>query len=151
MFRALIWLMLLVIPASAGAQVIETQNFSIVRVALENRAQLPRDGSIVVPSSAPLVIIEGVGVSRRSLGPLIDAAVWVQSDWDEANRRGIARDGGGQAETDFWWEWDAEEQPFLADDRPWQRADVVICGTPAVTEIDHDPETELLVGRSLRP
>ena len=102
----------------------------------------------MVPSSASLVIIEGVGTSRRSLTPFIDASAWVQSDWDEANRRGIARDGGGQAETDLWWEWDREEQPFLAHDRPWERAEVIVCGTPQLTGIEHDPATEVLVGRS---
>jgi energy-coupling factor transporter ATP-binding protein EcfA2 len=108
-----------------------------------------REGSIVVPSSAPLVIVEGVGSSRISLTPVIDAAVWVQSDWDEANRRGIAREGGGRAETDFWWEWDREEQPFLAHDRPWERAEIIVCGTPELTTVEHDPATQVLVGNTL--
>ena len=110
-----------------------------------------REGSIVVPATAPLVIIEGVGSSRRSLAPQLDASVWVQSDWDEANRRGIARDGGGHAATDFWWEWDAEEQPFLAEDRPWERADIVACGTPALAGVEYDAANDLIVGPSLRP
>ena len=45
--------------------------------------------------------------SRESLNPL----------------RGIARDGGTREATEFWWEWSPEEQPFLAADRPWERAD----------------------------
>ncbi len=109
-----------------------------------------REGSIEVPAVAPLVVVEGVGVSRRALAPLFDAAVWVQSDFDHANRRGIERQGGSREETDFWWEWDREEQPFLAVDRPWERADVVVCGTPYLVHVDHDPATEVLVGRSLR-
>jgi hypothetical protein len=110
-----------------------------------------RDGSIVVPAAAPLVLLEGVGVSRRSLAPQLDAAVWIQSDFDRAHQRGIARDGGTQHATDFWWEWDREEQPFLADDRPWERADLVLCGTPELAGVDFDPESDALVGRSLRP
>ena len=110
-----------------------------------------RDGSIVVPGSARLVFIEGAGTSRRSLAPLLDAVVWVQSDKEEADRRGIERDGGGQAEADFWWAWDAEEQPFFAEDRPWERADFIVCGTPEQTGIEHDPARELLVGRPFRP
>lgn len=109
-----------------------------------------REGSIVVPAEAPLVAVEGVGISRRSLAPLFDAAVWVQSDFDDANRRGIERQGGSQEETDFWWEWDREEQPFLAQDRPWERADVVICGAPYLLDIPFDPERDVLVGHSLR-
>lgn len=113
----------------------------------------PRDrgGSIAVPASAPLVVLEGVGVSRRSLAPQLDAAVWVQSDFDRANERGIAREGGTQHATDFWREWDREEQPFLADDRPWERADLVLCGTPELAGVDFDPASDVLVGRSLRP
>jgi len=110
-----------------------------------------REGAIVVPAAAPLVILEGVGVSRRSLVPLIDAALWVQSDFDEARRRGIEREGGSQYDIDFWDEWDLEELPFLEDDRPWERADVVVCGTPILTGIDCDPASEVLEGRSLRP
>jgi hypothetical protein len=109
-----------------------------------------RDGAIVVPAEAPLVVVEGVGISRRSLAPLFDAAVWVQSDFEAANRRGIERDGGSEEETDFWWEWDREEQPFLAADRPWERADAIICGTPDLAAMSLDPESEVLVGRSLR-
>ena len=110
-----------------------------------------RHGSIVVPTAAPLVLIEGVGTSRRSLEPYLDAAIWVQSDFEEANRRGIAREGGGTAGTDFWWEWDREERPFLAEDRPWERAAMIICGTPELTGLVFDPGTEVIVGRSLRP
>jgi RimJ/RimL family protein N-acetyltransferase len=36
----------------------------------------------------------------------------------------------------------AEEVPFLADQRPWERADLVVCGTPRTA---FDPATELLV------
>lgn len=110
-----------------------------------------RQGSIVVPAEAPVVVVEGVGSSRRSLAPLLDATVWVQSDFATANRRGIARDGGTREATDFWWEWNREEQPFLAADRPWKRADLVICGTPSLVAVVYDAATEVLVGRSLRP
>jgi hypothetical protein len=89
-----------------------------------------RGGAIEVAAGAPLVIVEGVGAARRELMPFLDAVVWVQSDLAEADRRGIARDGGTPAARDFWYEWAAEEIPFLADQRPWERADVVVAGTP---------------------
>jgi chloramphenicol 3-O-phosphotransferase len=110
-----------------------------------------REGSIVVPVEAPLVLVEGVGSSRRSLAALLDAAVWVQSDFAAANRRGIARDGDTREAADFWWEWDREEQPFLAADRPWERADAVICGSPDLVPVGFDAATEVLVGRPLNP
>ncbi len=109
-----------------------------------------REGAIEVPDGARLVIVEGDGSSRRSLTPLLDGAVWVQSDHPEARRRGIERDGGTPEAADFWDEWDAEEIPFFEADRPWERADLVVCGTPHLAEVTYDRETEVLVGRSLR-
>jgi hypothetical protein len=38
--------------------------------------------------------------------------------------------------------WMAEEIPFNADQRTWERADVIVCGTP---QIPHDPGTEVVV------
>ncbi|HVD64277.1 MAG TPA: hypothetical protein VNC14_08290, partial [Lapillicoccus sp.] len=83
---------------------------------------------------APRPCSEGVGSSRSSLAPWLDATVWVQSDAGEAYRRGIERDivlGRDRAEAvAFWDEWMTQEGPFLAADRPWERADVVLCSTP---------------------
>ena len=39
-----------------------------------------------------------------------------------------------------------EEFPFVADQRPWERAFVVVAGTP---ELSHDPSTEVVLGPSL--
>jgi hypothetical protein len=38
----------------------------------------------------------------------------------------------------------AEEEPFLAGQRPWERADLVVAGTP---QIPFDPLTELVVAQ----
>jgi hypothetical protein len=101
-----------------------------------------RAGHVDVSPQAPLVIIEGVGASRRELSHLIDIAVWVQSDWLEAERRGLIRDGGDAEALEGWRAWEAEELPFLAADRPWERANVIVAGTPP---IDHDPVREVAV------
>ena len=110
-----------------------------------------RIGAIEVPATAALVLIEGVGVSRRSLAPLIDGALWVQSDMYEARRRGLQRDGDTQADIDFWDAWDREELAFLAADRPWERALAVLCGTPSLADVAIEHEGQVLIGRSLRP
>ncbi|WP_229070394.1 uridine kinase [Actinoplanes sp. DH11] len=94
-----------------------------------------RDGRIEVPAGCPAVFVEGVGASRREVTHLLDVCVWVQSDFAEAERRGLARDitdhGLDPASARREWdEWMAEEIPFLSADRPWERADFVVSGTP---------------------
>lgn len=94
-----------------------------------------RSGAIEVPDDARILLVEGVGASSLPLTPWLDVTVWIQSDYAEAERRGIARDissgvnGDESASIAFWHDWMRQEDLFLAADRPWQRADVVIAGT----------------------
>jgi hypothetical protein len=104
-------------------------------------AEYGREGSIKVPAGCPLLVIEGDGAGRRELAPLIDTLIWVQSDEREAGRRAVARavpsfDDAG---------WMAEELPFNTAQRTWERADLIVCGTP---EIPYDPAVEVVVARS---
>ncbi|MEV4345293.1 hypothetical protein AB0J83_12525 [Actinoplanes sp. NPDC049596] len=92
-----------------------------------------RTGEIFVPASAPAVIIEGVGASRRELARYLDVAVWVQTDFAAARAQGLARDltekGLVLADAEREWdEWMAEEIPFLLADQPWRRADLIVPG-----------------------
>jgi hypothetical protein len=115
-------------------------------------AERGREGSLNVPASCPLLVIEGDGAGRREVAHLIDALIWVQSDEREAERRRLARDldpdafdlanqapGGMPPDHAAWM---AEEIPFNAAQRTWERADVIVCGTP---EIPYDPITEIVV------
>jgi hypothetical protein len=115
-------------------------------------AEHGREGSIDVPAGCPMLIIEGDGAGRREVAPLIDALIWVQSDETEAERRRLARErdpdaldlanqalGGAPSDHAGWM---AEEIPFNAAQRTWERADVIVCGTP---EIACDPGTEVVV------
>ena len=93
-----------------------------------------REGSLTVGSGVTLVV-EGVGSGRAALAPLADLVVWVQSDRSLARTRGIARDASYGTRTpdeaeSFWDEWMREEEPFLAADRPWERAHLWVLGTP---------------------
>jgi energy-coupling factor transporter ATP-binding protein EcfA2 len=95
-----------------------------------------RPGAIEVLAGLELVLVEGVGAGRRELAHLLDAVVWVQSDAAEAERRGIARDaaagahGDSEGATRFWHEWMSQELPFVAAQRPWERATVIARAPP---------------------
>ena len=88
--------------------------------------------------------VEGVGAGRREAASLIDALIWVQSDAGEAERRSLALVGKPGKSPTRWHaqEWMAEERPFVAADRAWERADIVISGTPGIS---YDPVTEIVV------
>ncbi len=93
-----------------------------------------REGAVAATGRVPLVV-EGVGAARASLADLADLVIWVQSDRTRARVRGLERDASygtrtpAEAEA-FWDDWMTEEEPFLAADRPWERADLVVLGTP---------------------
>ena len=99
-----------------------------------------RPGAVVVPAGCPLLVVEGVGIGRHDLAPWFDGLVWVQTDRAAAWSRMLTRDGA--AHEPFMREWEAAERPFLAADRPWERADVVVAGAP---EVAYDPAAELVV------
>jgi hypothetical protein len=56
------------------------------------------------------------------------------------------RDGGDAEARQNWHAWMSEELPFLAADRPWERAIVVVSGAP---QLDHDPVNEVVVARTM--
>ncbi len=105
-----------------------------------------REGAIEVPATCRVLIVEGVGAGRTELRDLLDAIVWVQSDIAESRRRGLIRDGGDAAAEAFWDEWDAEEVPFLDEQAPWERADLILCGTCGTgTDEGSNPVPDLVV------
>ncbi|WP_199422265.1 uridine kinase family protein [Actinotalea solisilvae] len=97
-----------------------------------------RAGAIEVPAGLRAVVVEGTGANQRAFAHLVDRTVWVQTDHALAEERGIARDveqgvnGDAEESRRFWHEWMAHELPFFARERPWQRADLVVAGTPVV-------------------
>ena len=111
-----------------------------------------REGSLEVPAGCPLLIIEGDGAGRREVGHLIDTLIWVQADERETGRRAAARAAnrpagdlanmaadGAPIDEEGWM---AEEIPFNAAQRTWERADIIVCGTP---EIPYDLDTEIVI------
>jgi hypothetical protein len=106
-----------------------------------------RAGQIDVSAKASLLIIEGVGAARRELTHLLDAVVWLQSDCIEAERRGILRAGGDPTARESWHAWMTEEIPFLAADRPWERATIIVAGT---ADVAYDPIGEVVIAAPAR-
>ncbi len=103
-----------------------------------------RQGAIEVAAGCPLLIIEGVGAARSESTHFIDVAAWIQSDERETERRNLVRVGqpGGSPTVKHMRDWMAEEMPFVAEQRPWERADLTAGGTP---QIPFDPATEIVV------
>lgn len=97
-----------------------------------------REGRIEVPSGTQTLILEGVGADQQPYTHLVDAVAWVQSDYAEAERRGLARDvesgenGDAEESAAFWFEWQRHENHFFAEDRPWERAGLVVAGTETI-------------------
>jgi hypothetical protein len=100
-----------------------------------------RPGAIEVPAGASLVVIEGVGAGRRELTGLIDGVVWVQTDPEETTRRDAVRVAAGEITPSNYAAWMAEEAPFVAAQRAWERAFVTVCGSPT---LPHDPRIEVV-------
>lgn len=105
-------------------------------------AQRDRPGSITVPAGLDTVWVEGTGVLRTQLAPLLDASVWVQVDREEAGRRLVDRDGEAPEQLRHVEKWLREEHPFLLRERPWEHASVVLAGSPV---LDHAPAGHVVI------
>ncbi|MFJ2739553.1 uridine kinase [Streptomyces sp. NPDC087440] len=101
-----------------------------------------RPGSITVPATAPVVWVEGTGAVRAELAGWLDASVWMQGDLDAQERRTTLRDGDATPQREHVTNWLREETPFLARERPWEHATLIV-GGPA--PLAHDPRTELVI------
>jgi hypothetical protein len=105
-----------------------------------------RPGAIALPAGRSVVWVEGSGSSRQALSGLVDASIWVQCDNFEARRRLLARDG--HEEEDLHRDWEEQEIPFLLEDRPWERATVIVAGRPA---LEYDPNTQVVTAQPAPP
>lgn len=74
-----------------------------------------------------LVIAEGVSTTRAEVGDPWDLNVWVECPYDLRLARGVARDG--EAMRDTWVNvWMPEEDRYVAEQRPHDRADYIVRG-----------------------
>jgi hypothetical protein len=89
------------------------------------------------------VVVEGVGAGRRELAHLLDAVVWVHADLDGTVRRDAVRLAAGEMSEEAYADWMAEEHPFVAAQRTWERAFAIVHGTP---DVPHDAAREVVLG-----
>lgn len=95
-----------------------------------------RQGALTVAAETRTVILEG---TRSSSTGCQDLMIWVQSDRDEARRRGLERDAqegvnGDAAESAAFWDtWEESEREHLRSHRPWDSADIVVLGTSGLS------------------
>ncbi|GIJ55068.1 hypothetical protein [Virgisporangium aurantiacum] len=94
-----------------------------------------RPGAVEVPAGSRLVIVEGVGAGRREVAGWLDGIVWVGTDPALSARRDAARIAAGETDTATFDAWMAEEIPFVADQRTWERAFAVVDGGAPNEEI----------------
>jgi uridine kinase len=99
-------------------------------------------------AEVPLVkvlVLEGVGAGRRELTDYLAYTIWVETSLSAAVARGLQRDitehGQGMRHqlAAFWTEWVRAEAIFLGDQRPWERADLLVDGN---SSLRRDPERE---------
>ena len=96
----------------------------------------PSEGTLTV-QPAPLVVIEGVGATRRAWRDALVRRIWIDAPREERLRRGVERDGEQMRE--FWTWWMAEEDDYVRAEQPLAHADFVVDGAPTMA---HDPDTE---------
>ena len=73
------------------------------------------------------LIAEGVSISRTELGDPWDIKVWVECPYELRLARGIERDG--EAMRDKWVNvWIPEEDLYVREQRPHERADYIVLG-----------------------
>jgi hypothetical protein len=101
-----------------------------------------RPGHIEVPAGTPLLLVEGVGSGRRSLSGWYDAVIWVETPPSLTEPRNRIRVDAGEISPADHDAWMAEENPFVARERTWERADVVVDGSGRTP---HDPLTEIIL------
>ncbi|WP_243074331.1 uridine kinase [Microbacterium sp. SS28] len=71
---------------------------------------------------APVVVLEGVGSTRRAIAGSLACRVWVDAPEAERLERGVARDG--ESHRALWESYLPREAAFFAADRAVERSDV---------------------------
>lgn len=96
-----------------------------------------REGAISVENNRNFVIIEGVGSSQESVRPELDVIIWVETPQSVRESRDAARVAAGEISASSYANWMAEENAYMAAERPWEHADLIVDGGGSLA---HDQE-----------
>ena len=108
-----------------------------------------RPGAIRVPAGADVVWVEGTGIIREELRPVDRRlASGSRATWTSRNAGSSRGTVTRRPEQDHIAGWLAEELPLMLREQPWHKATIVVAGT---TELDHDPDAEIVVASSTVP
>jgi len=91
-----------------------------------------REGAVRVPAGTDLLVLEGVGTSRRSLSDVVTLAVWVETPEPVRWQREEDRVAAGEVSREVQRSWVAREDAHLRVDEPWSRARWVVSGDPGL-------------------
>ena len=91
---------------------------------------VPRDDIVVEP--AELVILEGVTSSRAAFQPFLAYSIWIETPRELRLARGLERDGESMRAQ--WEAWMALEDRYIEEERPAERADLVLPGNQDLWE-----------------
>ncbi len=98
-----------------------------------------RKGAIAIDGDRDFVIIEGVGAGQVSLRPQLDVVIWVETPQSVRESRDAVRIAAGEISAASYAGWMAEENAYMAVEKPWRHADLIVDGRGT---LDHDHETE---------
>ena len=91
-------------------------------------------------SITPLMILEGVGSSRKEFDEYLSYRIFVDTPKDICRQRGLERDantGKSRSELETMWQrWFDDEEAYIKRDNPKEKANLIINGTkPFTTQI----------------
>jgi uridine kinase len=100
-----------------------------------------RDGAITLDGDRDFVIIEGVGASQSSVRPELDVIIWVETPQSARESRDASRIAAGETSAASYVRWMAEENTYMAAERPWEFADLIVDGRGG---LDADQEKKII-------
>jgi uridine kinase len=107
-----------------------------------------RDGAITLDGDRDFVIIEGVGASQASVLPELDVIIWVETPQSARESRDASRIAAGETSAALYARWMAEENAYMAAERPWEHADLIVDGRGG---LDNDQEKKIIFRLSDHP